>query len=44
MKYQGSSAKVVGTRRPYFRNQINKILAYLGVFRVVLDIESTPFD
>ena len=44
MKNQGSSAKEVGTRRPYFRNQINKILAYLGVFRVVLDIESTPFD
>ena len=39
-----SSAKVVGTRRPYFSNQVNKILAFLGIFKDILDIETTPFD
>ena len=44
MKNQGSSAKVVGTRRPYFSNQVNKVLAFLGIFKDILDIETTPFD
>ncbi|MEW4416399.1 NAD(P)-dependent malic enzyme [Staphylococcus capitis] len=39
-----AGAKVIGTGRSDFPNQINNVLAFLGIFRGALDVEATHIN
>ena len=39
-----AGAKVIGTRRSDFPNQINNVLAFPGIFRGALDVEATHIN